>query len=146
MENYKLSLPEGALITKTEICIFEENTDVERTCLLIYYFDKNVPSDVSPFRMSTIVLNSKDAYKGAIFTSQKDIRVTTQDYVPFDMIEYAETLSAYSMFSFEDVIIIGEQKAVFKDGKIVEQYLYKVPSFTKNDNPFAGLKCNLKLL
>lgn len=44
------------------------------------------------------------------------------------------------------VEIIGEQKVLFSDGSIVEQYIYNIVNYTPvNNKPFVALKSNLFL-
>lgn len=53
---------------------------------------------------------------------------------------------AVSMFSGDEVEIIGEMKIEY-EGRILDQYLYNIVGYTpSNGKPFMGLKGNLVLI
>jgi len=59
---------------------------------------------------------------------------------------YDKPLLGISVFSMEQVLIIGE-KEIEVDGKQLEQYLYHIIGRpAANGKPFAALKANIKIV
>lgn len=60
---------------------------------------------------------------------------------------YIESKKGISLFSDNEVEIIGEQTVELESGKIVEQYLYNIVGYTPaNGKPFVSLKANIILI
>lgn len=60
---------------------------------------------------------------------------------------YNEYLDGVSLFSGNEVLILGEQTVQLEDGRIIEQYLYNIKGYAcQNGKPFASLKANIGLI
>lgn len=58
-----------------------------------------------------------------------------------------EYLEGVSMFSGTEVLIIGEERVLVDNNKILERWIYNIKGYaTENGKPFTALKSNIILL
>jgi len=72
MKNYDRYIAKGSVVTATEIKVIDEGTEVEHTCLHIYFTDKSMPDDCSPHRILQIVISHAEGYDGILINSYRD--------------------------------------------------------------------------
>jgi hypothetical protein len=60
---------------------------------------------------------------------------------------YTKSKKGISLFSDNEIEIIGEQTVELENGKVIEQYLYNIVGYTpENGKPFVSLKANIVLI